>query len=112
MRHIWTAETASSLYATPLIYPLLRENGKQVRSGCRDTAASPPPLPRRRDSWRALHPAQIVVPAFAHDVEVINSDGSRPMGWPVSFEGSMFHSSPALHDIDKDGVQDVLVVDR
>lgn len=34
------------------------------------------------------------------------------MGWPVSFEGSMFHSSPALHDIDKDGVQDVLVVDR
>lgn len=36
------------------------------------------------------------------------SDGSQAAGWPA-FHKSKVHASPLLHDLDADGVQDILV---
>eukprot|EP00597_Dinobryon_sp_UTEXLB2267_P010077 CAMPEP_0170101382 /NCGR_PEP_ID=MMETSP0020_2-20130122/2221_1 /TAXON_ID=98059 /ORGANISM="Dinobryon sp., Strain UTEXLB2267" /LENGTH=252 /DNA_ID=CAMNT_0010324459 /DNA_START=257 /DNA_END=1012 /DNA_ORIENTATION=- len=45
-------------------------------------------------------------------IELIDSDGFKPWGWPISFEDSSFQSSPILHDIDSDGNIDIGVVDK
>ncbi|KAG5180425.1 hypothetical protein JKP88DRAFT_263896 [Tribonema minus] len=53
----------------------------------------------------------IVVPTLVHDVAALDvATGLPPEGWPVSFEGSHFHASAAVHDVDGDGVQDVCAV--
>lgn len=38
-------------------------------------------------------------------VELLEGDGSVRYPWPIEIERSIFHASPALHDVDGDGVQ-------
>ena len=45
-------------------------------------------------------------------MDVIKTDGSSLEGWPYGFEDSTFSSSPILHDVDWDGLEDVVNVDR
>ena len=46
-------------------------------------------------------------------MEVLGGTGGhKPWGWPVSFEDSEFLGSPLLFDIDRDGKDDVGVVDK
>jgi len=42
----------------------------------------------------------IFVSTFYDYIEMINSDGSKPLGWPLSLEGSSFQGGPLLYDID------------
>lgn len=46
--------------------------------------------------------------ATLRNVELIDGDGSVPYPWPIEMddhENSAFLASPALHDVDGDGVQ-------
>jgi hypothetical protein len=47
----------------------------------------------------------------AHRVYAWNCDGSVPTGWPVTVDGEVA-TSPALADIDGDGIPDVIVTDN
>lgn len=80
---LWSTELGSSVYSTPLVYPMFRDGSRQL-----------------------------VFTTFTHFVEIVDHDGTKPAGWPVAFEGSTFHTSPTLHDINHDGIEDILVVDR
>ena len=86
LTHHWTAKTESSVYASLLAVPLFPEHGG--------------------------HGPQIVAATLSGYVELIDGDGSRPQGWPVSFQEHNFHSAPLLYDIDADNRVDVLVGDR
>jgi hypothetical protein len=55
---------------------------------------------------------QILVSTFYQSVELINRDGFKPWGWPLSFEDSSFQGSPILYDIDGDGKNDIGIVDK
>ncbi|CBJ28983.1 conserved unknown protein [Ectocarpus siliculosus] len=81
---LWTAEVDSPVYSTPVILPSSAGGYKQI------------------------------VLATLRNVELIDGDGSVPYPWPIEMddhENSAFLASPALHDIDGDGVQDVCVAD-
>lgn len=73
-------ETESSVYATPLVAPLV----------------SPPFL-------------SILVPTFSQFVELLRDDGHSVTGWPIAFSDASFHASALAHDIDGDGSVEVLV---
>jgi hypothetical protein len=80
----WTVQTDSAIYSTPVIFP----NG---------------------DSSDLKN---IFLTSYFNYVESIQGDGRRPPGWPLSFEGSVFQSSPLIYDIDNDGNTDIGVVDQ
>jgi len=52
----------------------------------------------------------IVAGTFTRYLESVEGiDGHPTPGWPFNFLESSFHSSPLIHDVDGDGVQDVVV---
>jgi hypothetical protein len=90
-----------SVYTTPLVSPLFRDDHKQI-----------------------------VSTTFLEYIELVEHDGHKPSGiylvsvkfillelcglisgWPVGFERRGFHSSPLLYDMDHDGIQDIIVAD-
>jgi len=74
----WSAEVASSVYATPLVADLFGDGGRQV-----------------------------VVSTFVQALESLEgADGSKTPGFP-SAHGSTAHASPFLFDADGDGALDV-----
>ncbi|CAM9587582.1 unnamed protein product, partial [Discosporangium mesarthrocarpum] len=77
---LWTAEVESPVYSTPLIYPFTPNGHKQV-----------------------------VFATLRHALEMLEADGSVPWQWPVEFDGTVFHASPVVYDIDEDGLQDLCV---
>ena len=79
----WSTSVASSVFSTPVIFPAGPEGRK----------------------WIFLN-------TFYQSMEVIGSDGYKPWGWPLSFEGSSFQGSPMLFDIDGDGANDIGAVDK
>lgn len=83
-RHQWTVHTGSAIYSTPVIFP------KGDHSDMKN----------------------IFVASYFNYIEVIQGDGYRPAGWPITFEDSSFQSSPFVFDIDNDGNADIGVVDR
>jgi len=53
---------------------------------------------------------EVVAGTFTRFIETLEgSDGHSAPGWPFSFLRSSFHSSPLYHDVDGDGVQEVIV---
>ncbi len=46
--------------------------------------------------------------ALSHVQVLEAADGAQAAGWPA-FHKSKVHASPLLHDVDGDGVQDILV---
>jgi hypothetical protein len=78
----WSNTVGSAVYAPPVIFPSANSDNKQI-----------------------------FVSNYYTTVELLDGDGYKPWGWPLSFEGSSFHASPLLHDVDEDGVVDVGVVD-
>jgi hypothetical protein len=79
----WSAVVGSSVYSTPVIFP----------SGADGTK-------------------QIFLNTFYQYAEVLGSDGFKPWGFPLGFDGSSFQSSPILYDIDGDGTTDVALIDK
>jgi len=79
----WSASVGSSVYAPPSIFPAGPDGKKQI-----------------------------FLSTFYQYIEVLGYDGFKPWGWPLSFEGSSFHGSPILYDIDGDGKNDIGVVDK
>lgn len=45
-------------------------------------------------------------------MDVVQTDGSSLEGWPYGFEDSIFNGSPILHDVDWDGIEDIVNVDK
>lgn len=81
----WSAQVGSSVFSTPLIYS--------------NTAGS-------------NHQKNIFLSTYYQFVEMLSHDGSKPRGWPLSFEGASFASSPILYDVDGDGTIDIGLVDK
>lgn len=77
---LWATETHNSIYATPALFPLYHNGLKQA-----------------------------VLASYAQDVELVEHDGHKPVGWPVTFAGALFHASPLLYDLDADGQNDVVL---
>ena len=53
----------------------------------------------------------IIIASNRNYLEILKHDGSRPMGWPISFESSSFLSGPIVYDVDGDGHTDIGIVD-
>lgn len=79
----WSTNVGSSVYSTPLIYPSGPEGMKQI-----------------------------FMSTYYQYIEILGYDGHKPLGWPLSFEGSSFRSSPMLYDVDNDGSMDIGIVDK
>ncbi|CAN0067333.1 unnamed protein product, partial [Choristocarpus tenellus] len=77
---LWTADVDGPVYSTPLIFPFGNYGNKQV-----------------------------IFATLLRAIELLEADGSVPWQWPVELDATVFHASPALHDIDGDGVQEVCV---
>lgn len=54
---------------------------------------------------RCPPPSQIAVATLRGAIELLGGDGSVPYPWPVVLDNAILHASPALHDVDGDGVQ-------
>jgi len=80
----WTSSVGSPVLAPPIFFPRRRGNQEM----------------------------QLFLSTYYQYIELIDSDGFKPWGWPISFEDSSFQSSPILHDIDSDGNIDIGVVDK
>jgi len=77
----WSAELGSGVYASPSITDLRSDGAKEIVAG-----------------------------TFTRYVEAIEAvDGHSAPGWPFGFLRSSFHSSPLIHDVDGDGIQDIVV---
>ena len=77
----WSAKLGSSLYSVPTIA---------------STARGPP---------------TVLASTFVRYIEAVGgADGHELAGWPYTFSRSSFHSSPLLLDVDRDGVDEVLLV--
>ncbi|CAN0342371.1 unnamed protein product [Ascophyllum nodosum] len=79
---LWTADVESPVYSTPVILPSSTDGRKQI-----------------------------VLATLRQAVELLEGDGTVPYLWPIELQGSAFHASPVLHDVDGDGVQDFCVAD-
>lgn len=79
----WSTTVGSSVYGTPVIFP----SGVEGRR-------------------------QIFLNTFYEFIETIGQDGYKPLGWPLTLEGSSFQGSPMLFDIDGDGVNDLGAADK
>lgn len=80
----WSVNTGTAIYSTPVIFP----------------------------SGDASDMKNIFISSYFNYIELIQGDGRRPPGWPLSFEDSSFQTSPLIYDIDNDGHTDIGVVDR
>jgi len=79
----WSSSVSSSVYSTPLIFQS-SDGGKK----------------------------HILVSTFYQTLEMLESTGFKPWGWPITFEGSTFQGTPVLFDVDGDGVEEIGVVDK
>lgn len=79
----WSTSVGSPIYATPIIFPN-KKTGKK----------------------------QIFINTYYQYAELLNADGSKSWGWPLTFEDSSFHSSPIIYDIDGDGNTDMGIADK
>lgn len=81
MQLAWSAKLGSSLYSVPTVA---------------STAYGPP---------------TVLASTFVRYIEAVRgADGHEVAGWPYTFSRSSFHSSPLLLDVDRDGVDEVLLV--
>ena len=80
----WATTVNSPVFSTPIVFP--RRRGNQE--------------------------LQLFLSSYYQYIELIDCDGFKPWGWPISFEDSSFQSSPLLYDIDSDGNIDIGVVDK
>jgi hypothetical protein len=94
----------SSVYSTPVIHPIGKDSSSITLTMIDSCGYSS--IGRYNDK------KSILISTFYEYIELINSDGSKPLGWPLSLEGSSFQGSPILHDIDGDGNNDICIVDK
>lgn len=80
----WMSTLGSSIFASPVIFPGADGEGE----------------------------SQIAASTFYDYIELMRSDGYKPLGWPLSLEGSSFQGSPLLYDIDGDGINDIGLIDK
>ena len=80
----WTRVVDSPILSSPVIYPA--------------SATS--------------HYKHLFISTYRNFIELIEGHGQKPAGWPITFENSIFQSSPLVYDIDGDGNTDIGVVDR
>eukprot|EP01012_Entosiphon_sulcatum_P025518 TRINITY_DN3084_c0_g1_i1.p1 TRINITY_DN3084_c0_g1~~TRINITY_DN3084_c0_g1_i1.p1 ORF type:complete len:983 (-),score=210.38 TRINITY_DN3084_c0_g1_i1:28-2955(-) len=77
---VWSAEVGSSVYQTPVITDLFGDGTKEV-----------------------------VTPTFVHFFEVLDGEtGHDAVGWPFTHNEIASHASVVVHDVDKDGNNDLL----
>ncbi|RYY69957.1 VCBS repeat-containing protein [archaeon] len=79
----WTVQTEGPIVSTPVIFP----------------------------SYSQSEHKSILINTAQQYIELIEGNGKRPQGWPISFQHSQFFASPLVFDIDGDGHQDVGAVD-
>eukprot|EP01029_Cantina_marsupialis_P027610 TRINITY_DN773087_c0_g1_i1.p1 TRINITY_DN773087_c0_g1~~TRINITY_DN773087_c0_g1_i1.p1 ORF type:complete len:807 (+),score=263.55 TRINITY_DN773087_c0_g1_i1:55-2475(+) len=79
----WESEVGSSVFNTPTIGYFLPDGHKQI-----------------------------VVATHSKYVEIIEHDGYKPFGWPITFENSEFHTTPIPFDIDGNGYDDLVLCDN
>lgn len=79
----WSTTVGSPVYSSPVIFPS-GPHGKK----------------------------QIYVNTFYQYAELLDGDGYKAWGWPLSFEDSSFQGSPMLYDVDGDGNMDMGLVDK
>lgn len=80
----WSLPADAPVYAAPIIFPSYALNDRK----------------------------NIFVSTFREYIDLIDGDGKRPNGWPISFPNMRFFSSPVVFDIDGDGHNDIGVVDE
>lgn len=79
----WVTELESPAFSTPVLFPASQSIEKLIFSS-----------------------------GYVKAVEMVNHEGYKPLGWPISFEQSTFQGSPILYDVDGDGNNDIGVVDK
>ena len=79
----WMTDVNSAILATPVVFPSGKKGSKQI-----------------------------FVSTYHQFIELVQSNGYKLPGWPITFEESSFPGSPLLYDIDGDGNTDIGVVDR
>ncbi|KAJ1389341.1 hypothetical protein B484DRAFT_409350, partial [Ochromonadaceae sp. CCMP2298] len=79
----WATTVASPIFSSPVLFPSGPEGAKQI-----------------------------FLASFYRYAELVEADGYKPWGWPLSFEDAAFQGSPMLHDVDGDGHIDMGMVDR
>ena len=47
---------------------------------------------------------------FWQYLDIVNSDGSIPPGWPHTLQDELFYASPIIYDIDNSGTEDIILV--
>jgi len=79
----WATSVGSPVYSTPITFPSAADGSKQI-----------------------------FVNTFYQYVELLDKDGFKSWGWPLSFEDSSFQGSPMVYDVDGDGNTDIGAVDK
>lgn len=79
----WSTTVGSPVYSTPIAFPSATDGSKQI-----------------------------FVSTFYQYVELLDKDGFKSWGWPLSFEDSSFQGSPMVYDVDGDGNIDMGAVDK
>lgn len=79
----WSTTLGSPIYSPPVIFPS-GSNGQK----------------------------QIFVSTYYQYAELVDGDGYKSWGWPLSFEESSFQGSPMVYDVDGDGNIDMGLVDK
>lgn len=79
----WATSVGAPVYSTPISFPNGADGSKQI-----------------------------FVNTFYQYVELLDKDGFKSWGWPLSFEDSSFQGSPMVYDVDGDGNTDVGAVDK
>jgi hypothetical protein len=78
---MWASELGASVYSAPVIGDLRSDGQKEIIAG-----------------------------TFVKFLDVLDgATGHVFEGWPVNVGQSMMHSSPVLHDVDRDGVDEILI---
>lgn len=80
---LWSTVVGSPIYSAPVIFPNSKTGKKQI-----------------------------FINTYYEYAEIVNHDGTKSWGWPLSFEGSSFQSSPILYDVDGDDNIDMGVADK
>jgi hypothetical protein len=56
---------------------------------------------------------EVLAATSLHYIEILQGeDGAKTTGWPFGFPRSSFVSSPLVHDVDHDGINDIAVVTK
>jgi hypothetical protein len=80
----WSHNVGSPIYSTPVIFP----------------------------GATNIENKNIFVSTYFNNVELFEGDGTKPLGWPITFHNTIFQSSPLVFDIDGDGNTDIGVTDE